>query len=87
MLQYSDFLKTLLEKRGISNLEQIEIFLNPNYQRDLHDPFLMRDMEKICQRIFKAIEKQEKLIVYADYDCDGIPGAVILNDLFKKINY
>ncbi|MEK7175451.1 MAG: single-stranded-DNA-specific exonuclease RecJ [Patescibacteria group bacterium] len=84
---YSDFLKNLLEKRGIIGSEQIEFFLNPNYERDLHDPFLMRDMEKVCKRIFQAINQDEKIIIYADYDCDGIPGAVILSDLFKKINY
>ncbi len=66
---------------------QAENFLNPSYERDFHDPFLMRDMEKACVRIFEAIENKEKIIIYADYDCDGIPGAVILNDFFKKVNY
>ena len=47
----------------------------------------MRDMEKVCVRIFESVEADEKIIIYADYDADGIPGAVILQDLFKKINY
>jgi len=80
-------LRTLLEKRGIADPAQAEIFLNPDYERDFHDPFLMKDMEKACVRIFEALEAKEKIIIYADYDCDGIPGAVILNDLFKKIGY
>ena len=83
----SELLSKLLEKRGIKNDEQIEFFLNPNYERDFHDAFLMRDMEKACVRIFEAIENKEKIIIYADYDCDGIPGAVILNDLFKMTGY
>jgi single-stranded-DNA-specific exonuclease len=87
MEKYSSFLRSLLEKRGITNLAQAEIFLNPDYERDLHDPFLMRDMEKACTRLFEAIQREEKIIIYADYDCDGVPGAVILHDLFKKINY
>src|SRR3989344_3324720 len=79
-------LDVLLEKRSITS-DQKDIFLNPDYKRDLHDPFLMRDMEKACVRIFEAIENKEKIIIYADYDCDGIPGAVILNDLFIFLGY
>ena len=87
MQKYGELLRTLLEKRGIIDEAQADIFLNPNYERDFHDPFLMKDMEKSCRRIFEAIKANEKIVIYADYDCDGIPGAVILNDLFKKINY
>ncbi len=87
MHQYGELLRSLLEKRGISDLEKADIFLNPSYERDLHDPFLMRDMERACVRLLEAIEKKEKIVIYADYDCDGIPGAVILNDLFKLLNY
>lgn len=77
----------LLEKRGIVDEAQAEIFLNPDYKRDLHDPFLMRDTEKACVRLYKAVENKEKIVIYADYDCDGIPGAVILNDLFLLLGY
>ncbi len=87
MQKYGELLRQLLEKRGIAEEEQTEIFLSPDYERDLHDPFLMRDMERACVRLFEAIEAQEKIMIYADYDCDGIPGAVILNDLFKLIGY
>ncbi len=82
----SELLDILLEKRGITP-EQKEVFLNPDYERDFHDPFLMRDMEKACVRIFEAMEAKEKIVIYADYDCDGIPGAVILNDFFKLLGY
>src|SRR3989339_466270 len=97
MQRYGELLRSLLAKRGITDPAQAEIFLNPNYERDLHDPFLMKDMERACVRLFEAIENEEKIIIYADYDCDGIPGAVIIQDLFsaiggsaldgKKINY
>lgn len=87
MEKYSELIQTLLQKRGITDETSAEIFLNPSYERDLHDPFLMRDMEKACVRIFEAMEAKEKIVIYADYDCDGIPGAVILQDLFKKIGY
>jgi single-stranded-DNA-specific exonuclease len=83
----SDFISTLLEKKGIKTKEQREIFLNPTYDRDLHDPFLMQDMTKVCERIHAALKNEEKILIYADYDCDGIPGAVILNDFFKNLGY
>jgi single-stranded-DNA-specific exonuclease len=87
MQRYSKLLRTILEKRGIVDATEADIFLNPDYERDLPDPFLMKDMERACVRLYEAIENQEKIVIYADYDCDGIPGAVILQDLFKKINY
>ena len=87
MQKYGELLRTLLEKKGIVDSVQADVFLNPDYKRDLHDPFLMRDMERACVRIFEAIEADEKIVIYADYDCDGIPGAVILNDLFKQLGY
>src|SRR3989344_2192145 len=82
----SELIDVLLQKRGIAP-EEKDIFLNPDYTLDILDPFLMRDMEKSCVRIFEAMEAKEKIMIYADYDCDGIPGAVILSDLFKLCKY
>lgn len=87
MHQYSDLLLKLLNNRLIKTEEEITLFLNGDYERDFFDPFFMRDMEKSCERLFKAIKMKEKIVIYADYDCDGIPGAVILHDLFEKIGY
>ncbi len=87
MQKYGELLRLLLEKRGITDEKEAEIFLNPDYERDILDPFLMRDMEKACVRIYEAIEAKEKIVIYADYDCDGIPGAVVLQDLFNLIGY
>jgi len=87
MQKYHELLRTILEKRGIKTEAEAEIFLNPDFERDLHDPFLMKDMEKACVKLFEVIENKEKIVIYADYDCDGIPGAVILEDLFKKVGY
>lgn len=87
MQKYGELLRALLEKRGITDEAQAEIFLNPDYERDFHDPFLMKDMEKACVRLYEAMDGGEKIVIYADYDCDGIPGAVILNDLFKLVGY
>ena len=87
MENYSPLLRTLLENRGIKTAEEAEKFLNPDYARDLHDPFLLPDMEKAVVRIFEATEAREKIAVFADYDCDGLPGAAILHDFFRQIGH
>lgn len=82
---YSDLINTLLEKRGLKTTEDKDKFLNPSWDRDLLDPFHMKDMDKSVERIYKAIINNEKIIVYSDYDCDGIPGGVVMYDFFLKI--
>ena len=84
---YPEILRRLLFYRGIENNDDAEKFLNPDYDSGTHDPFLMKDMDKAVERILKAIEQNEKIIIYSDYDADGIPGAVVLHDFFKKIGF
>ena len=79
--------KTLLEQRGITGLVEQERFLYPDYERDTHDPFLILNMERAVERILSAMADGERIVIYGDYDCDGIPGSVILHDLFRKIGY
>src|SRR5579864_5549051 len=87
MEKYSPLLKELLEGRGINTLEDTEKFLNPSYEDHTHDPYLMKYMEKAVRRILKAIENNEKIVFFTDYDGDGIPAGVILHDFFKKIGF
>lgn len=86
-MPYSDLLRTLLERRGITETAAAERFMSPDYARDTHDPFLLKDAEKAALRIIQAIKNDEKIGVYSDYDCDGIPGAAMFHDLFKRIGY
>lgn len=79
-------LEHLLEKRGLHTPDVRESFLNPRYDA-LYDPYLMHDMDKAVERIVTAINAGETICIYSDYDADGIPGAVILHDFFKKIGY
>jgi len=84
---YSDLTKTLLIGRGIKTIQEAETFFAPAYERDLHDPYLMKDMDKAVKRILKAIDKKEKIVIFSDYDADGVPGGAVLHDFFKKIGY
>lgn len=86
MPNHAELLEILLKNRGIS-VSDADKFLNPNYETDIYDPYLLKDMERACVRIFEAVEAKEKIVVYSDYDCDGIPAAVIMHDFFTKIGY
>ena len=81
---YDDLTAALLVRRGIVTKEGAEKFLNPSYDEHLHDPFLMTDMQKASQRFAGAILSGEKIAVWSDYDCDGIPGGVLMHDFLKK---
>ncbi len=84
---YPELLRKLLYYRGIEAQDKAHEFLNPSYETGLHDPFLMKDMDKAVERILAAIERQERILVYSDYDADGIPAAVVMHDFFTAIGY
>ncbi len=86
-IQGTSLLDHLLFYRGIESPEMTERFLNPNYNAHTHDPFSMKDMERVVERVLKAIQNNEKVVVYSDYDTDGIPAGVVLHDFFKKIGF
>jgi len=85
--QYSLILQQLLWQRGIEDATTAELFLHPDYDTELYNPLLLHDIKFACTRIHKAIKNKEKVAIFSDYDCDGIPGAVILHDFFKIINF
>ena len=69
-LNVEDFVATLLVQRGIETFEDAKAFFRPTLDH-LHDPYLMKDMEKAVERIEKAIANQENILVFGDYDVDG----------------
>ena len=75
-------LAIILSNRGIVEEEQINKFLSPK-RNDFYDPFLMPDMEIAVNRIIKAIENQEKVIIYGDYDVDGITSITVLKKFLQ----
>jgi len=78
-----DIIAKLLKNRGIDSPEKIEWFFNGSLS-DLHDPTLLKEMDKAVERIKKAIENKEKIMVFGDYDVDGITSTVIVYDFLKK---
>src|SRR3989344_3462704 len=85
MQYFTELFESLLKQRGITAGEK-ENFLNPNYD-NLYDPLLLPDMEKARDRVIEAIKGNEHIVVFSDYDADGIPGAVVLSDFFSRIKY
>ncbi|MFA6521961.1 MAG: single-stranded-DNA-specific exonuclease RecJ, partial [Candidatus Gracilibacteria bacterium] len=75
----------LLANRGLVDKEEIERFLYPSFERDFHDPFLMKDMAKAVARIGEAIEKKERIMIFGDYDVDGITASAILMRALTKL--
>ncbi len=73
----SKLLARILVNRNILEDEKINIFLNPT-RRDFYNPFLMPDMEKAVDRIIKAIKTHEKIMIFGDYDVDGITSITVL---------
>lgn len=73
----SSLLATILVNKNILEKEEIELFLKPT-RHDFHNPFLMPDMEIAVDRIIKAINNKEKILIYGDYDVDGITSITVL---------
>ena len=82
--QINQLLATILVNRNITEPEKLKIFLHPT-RNDFHDPFLMPDMQKAVNRIKRAIENQEKVIIYGDYDADGITSITVLKSFLEEI--
>lgn len=80
----------LLAQRGISSVEEAEKFFHPSL-KDLHDPFLMPDMDKAVGRLNKAMGKKERIMVYGDYDVDGTTAVALvykyLQQFYSNIEY
>jgi len=74
----------VLLNRGIDDCEKIRKFIDPSVE-DLYDPFLMKDMDRAVERMKTALAKKEKIVVYGDYDVDGITSTSILIDFLSRL--
>ncbi len=80
----SALLAKVFLSRGIEDENYIKKFLNPSIN-DMYNPFLLKDMEKAVERIVSAIEARERIVVFGDYDVDGITSTSVLFDFFGKL--
>ena len=82
-LQVDALIATLLVQRGVETYEQAKAFFRPSLN-DLHDPFLMKDMDKAVARIEEAIDKGENILVFGDYDVDGTTAVSLVSSYLKS---
>lgn len=78
-------LANLLVNRGISDFEEARAFFRPDLKQ-LHDPFLMKDMDKAVRRLTLAVEEEENILIYGDYDVDGTTSVSLVYSFLEKIN-
>lgn len=72
----------LLVQRGITSVEEAEKFFSPRL-KNLHDPFLMPDMDKAVNRLNRAMGAKEKIMVYGDYDVDGTTAVALCTSIYR----
>lgn len=81
-LQVDEVVASLLMQRGIESYDDAKKFFRPSLE-DLHDPFLMKDMDKAVSRIEKAISENENILVFGDYDVDGTSSVALMSSYLK----
>ncbi|TBV28369.1 single-stranded-DNA-specific exonuclease RecJ [Meridianimaribacter sp. CL38] len=81
-LQVDEIVATLLLQRGIETYEAAKTFFRPSL-KDLHNPFLMKDMDKAVNRIEQALANNENILVYGDYDVDGTSSVALMSSYLK----
>ena len=74
----------LLIQRGINTFEEAKNYFRPQL-KDLHDPFLMKDMDKAVERLTTAISENQKVLIYGDYDVDGTTSVALMHSFLKNI--
>lgn len=84
LAEHDDLTAALLSRRGVSTKEEAEAFLSPSYDAHVGDPMLIKNMPAAAARIAQAIQDRERITVWSDYDCDGIPGGSLFHDFLKK---
>ena len=82
-LGIDEVLATLLVQRGVDTFDQARAFFRPSLS-SLHDPFLMKDMDKAVERLTKAIENKEKILIYGDYDVDGTTAVSLIYSFLRS---
>ena len=87
LADFDGLTQKLLFNRGILNKADADRFFKPDYERDLGDPLAIKGMDKACERVLKAIENKEKILIHGDYDADGVSSSAIFADFLRRINF
>jgi single-stranded-DNA-specific exonuclease len=82
-LKIGHTLAGFLVQRGVVSAEKADLFFNPKLSQ-LHDPFLMKDMDKAVERIHRALQNKERILVYGDYDVDGTTAVAVMYSFLSK---
>ncbi len=82
-ININPYLSTILLQRGITDFESAKVFFRPSLDH-LHDPFLLKDMEHAVVRLKSAIDKNEKILIYGDYDVDGTTSVALMYSYLKS---
>ena len=85
-LGISPVLANLLVQRGIDTVEKANKFFKPDLS-DLHDPFLMKDMDRAVERVEQAVKRGEKIMIYGDYDVDGCTAVALVYKFLRQIGH
>jgi len=83
--EHSPQVLQLLYNRGLETQPEIQEFFNPDYERDLRDPFLMSGMKEAVKRVLRAIKNKKKIAIFCDYDADGVCGGVLLENTLRAL--
>lgn len=81
----NEVITTLLLNRGIKTKEEAESLLDVNYKQ-LHDPFLLKNMKEVVDKLLEYMNSNKKVLIFGDYDIDGIFGSMYLSNILNKIN-
>ena len=81
--KYPFVLRRLLHNRGITTAEEAERYLN--WEGALYDPWMLHDMEAVVERLLLAVDRGERMVVYGDYDVDGVTATVMMVQVLRKL--
>lgn len=82
---YLTFQEKIYKNRGLDSIPHMEAFLYPSLEKNLHDPYKMKGMHKAVSRIKQAIKAHERIVIFGDYDADGVTSTFLLYSFLKKI--
>lgn len=85
LLNIDEKIANLLVQRGVETFEEARVFFRPELS-DLHDPFLMKDMDKAVNRLQRAIENNEEILIFGDYDVDGTTAIAVIYNYIKRFH-